>query len=306
MFKSYKTLLATSLVANLALFSIVPSASGAEHQFIDVNSNYDEVVSFLYEFELIKGKTPTTFGTDLNLTRGDAAVILANVLGLDTENAPSAGFKDLNSRVKGSVNALTEAGIISGITKDTFGPDLLLSRGAMAKFLNLGFGLEEFAVETPFTDAVGVFAPHIEALYGTEITGGKRATTFGTNDNIKRGEFANLLYISIMFSVYLPYAESATILNPTTVEIKLTEAAPEGITPAELADMFYIDAYYADGSDKELTFTGTSLSADRTTLTVELSANDSFNGKEGTLVVNGEIEIDFNFVTPAVQPVTAN
>ncbi|WP_075618758.1 S-layer homology domain-containing protein [Paenisporosarcina indica] len=303
MFKSYKTLLATSLVAVMALFAIVPSASAAQHKFIDVNPNYDEAVSFLYEFELIKGKTPTTFGTDLNLTRGDAAVILANVLGLDVKNAPDAGFKDLNSRVKGSVNALTKAGIISGITKEKFGPDLLLSRGAMAKFLNLGFGLEDFATPTPFTDAVGVFAPHIEALYGTEITGGKTPTTFGTNLNIKRGEFANLLYRSIIFSMYFPYAESVTILNPTTVEIKLTEAAPEEITAAELAGAFYIEAYYTDGSDEELTFAGTALSADRTTLTVELSANNSLVGKKGTLVIDGDIEIDFDYETPVAHPI---
>lgn len=303
MFKSYKTLLATSLVAVLALFAIVPSATAAQHQFIDVNSNYDEAVSFLYEFDLIKGKTTTTFGTDLNLTRGDAAVILANVFGLDTENAPDAGFKDLNSRVKGAVNALTEVEIISGITKDKFGPDLLLSRGAMAKFLNLGFGLEDFAEPTPFKDAVGVFAPHIEALYGTGITGGKTPTTFGTNDNIKRGEFANLLYRSIMFfDMYIPFAESATILSPTTVELTLEEAAPEEYTATDLADMFYIDAYFEDGSESELTFVGKSLSADRTTLTVELSANSSLDGKKGTLVIDSDIEIDFDYV-PVAHPI---
>jgi len=298
MFKSFKTLIATSLVAATALFAIVPSASAAEHQFKDVNSNYDEAVSFLYEFDLIKGKTPTTFGTDLNLTRGDAAVILANALGLDVENAPSTGFTDLNPRVKDAVNALTDAGIISGITKETFGPDLLLSRGAMAKFLNLGFGLEDFAETTPFTDAVGVFAPHIEALYGTKITNGKTPTTFGTNENIKRGEFANLLYRTIMFFDYIPYAESATILSPTTVEIQMDGTAPEGFTAADFGDMFYIDAYYADGSEEELTFVGTALSADRTILTVELSADNSLDGKEGIIVIDGEIEIDFNFIMP--------
>ena len=303
MFKSFKKFFATSLVAILALSAIVPSASAAEHQFTDVNSNYDEAVSFLFEFDLIKGKTTTSFGTDLNLTRGDAAVILANVLGLDVESAPSAGFNDLNSRVRGAVNALTEAEIISGITKDEFRPDLLLSRGAMAKFLNLGFGLEDYAETTPFTDAVGVFTPHIEALYGTGITNGKTPTTFGTNDNIKRGEFANLLYNTIMFSFYLPFAESATILSPTTLEIKMEEAAPKELTAADLAEMFYIEAYFKDGSVKELEFVGSSLSADRITFTVELSVDSSLDGKRGKIEIDGINEIDFDFTTPAVQPV---
>ncbi len=303
MFKSLKKFFATFLVAILALSAIVPSASAAEHQFIDVNSKYDEAVSFLFEFDLIKGKTTTLFGTDLNLTRGDAAVILANVLSLDVESAPSAGFKDLNARVRGSVNALTEAGIISGITKDKFGPDLMLSRGAMAKFLNLGFGLEDYAETTPFTDAAGVFKPHIEALYGTGITNGKTPTTFGTNDNIKRGEFANLLYNTIMFSLFWPYAESATILSPTTLEIKMEEAAPKELTAADLAEMFYIEAYFNDGSVKGLELVGASLSSDRITLTVELSADSSLDGKKGKIEIDGTNEINFDFTTPAVQPV---
>jgi len=303
MFRNFKKFFATSLVVILALTAIVPSASAAEHQFIDVNSNYDEAVSFLFELDLIKGKTNTSFGTDLNLTRGDAAVILANVLGLDVESAPSAGFKDLNSRVVGAVNALTEVGIISGITKDEFRPDLLLSRGAMAKLLNLGFGLENYAETTPFTDAVGVFTPHIEALYGTGITNGKTPSTFGTNDNIKRGEFANLLYNTIMFSFYVPLAESATILSPTTMEIKMEEAAPKELTVADLAEMFYIEAYFKNGSVKELEFVGTSLSADRITLTVEFSSNSSLDGKKGKIEIDGINEIDFDFTTPTVQPV---
>ena len=88
MFTSIKKLLATSLVAILAVSAIVPSASAAEHQFTDVNPSYDEAVSFFYEYELIKGTTTTTFGTDLNIKRGDAAVILANTLGLDFDASP--------------------------------------------------------------------------------------------------------------------------------------------------------------------------------------------------------------------------
>lgn len=303
MFTSFKKLFATSLVAILSVSAIIPSASAAEHQFTDVNSNYEEAVSFLYEFEIINGVTPSSFGTNLNLTRGDAAVILANTLGLDTVNAKSAGFTDLNTRVKGAVNALAEEGIVSGITTTTFGPNLLLSRGAMAKFLNLSFGLEDYAEETPFTDVAGVFTTHIEALYGSGITSGKTPTTFGTNDEIKRGEFANLLYNTIFFFSFTPFAESANIVNPTTIEITMEEVSPEGITAGELADMFYIDAYFNNGSYKPLEFVGTSLSADRTILTVELSSASSLAGKKGKIEIDGLNEIDFDFTTPVEQPV---
>ncbi|MFC4410606.1 S-layer homology domain-containing protein [Chungangia koreensis] len=301
MLKSFKKVFTTGLAAVLTLAIIVPTVSAAEHPFTDVNSNYEEAVSFLYINEIIKGKTTTSFGTDSNLTRGDAAVILANALGLDAENAPSAGFKDLNPRVKGAVNALAAEGIVAGVTKEEYRPDELLSRGAMAKILTLGFYLEDYAVESPFTDAVGVFAPYIESLYGTGITNGKTETTFGTYDNIKRGEFANLLYNTIWFSIYVPIADSATIVNPTTLEINMSEPAPEELTAEDLAGMFLIDGYFADGSVKELEFTGKSLSEDRLTLTVEFTAESSLDGKKGKIEIDGMNELLFDFTTPVEQ-----
>ena len=146
---------------------------------------------------------------------------------------PDAGFKDLNSRVRGSVNALAELGVIAGKTADTFGTSEPLVRGAMAKFLVLGFELEDYAEPTPFTDARGVFAPYIEALYGTGITNGKTATSYGTHTNITRGEFANLLYSTIMFVIdneYFPYAESVSSISSTSFSITLLETAPEEYT----------------------------------------------------------------------------
>lgn len=299
MFARFKKVLATSLIAILALSAFAPMASAADHPFSDVGPNYEEAVSFLYMVELINGTSATTFGTASPLKRGDAAVILANTLGVDVDNAPSAGFKDLNPRVAGAVNALAAEGIVSGITKDTFGPDLPLTRGAMAKFLNLGFMLEDYAEPTPFTDAAGVFKTHIEALYGTGITNGKTATSFGTHDKIKRGEFANMLYNTIMFSMYMPTAQSAKILDATTIEILMEEAPPEQYSATDLADMFFIEAYFKDGSVQDLEFTGTSLSEDRTTLIVELSPSSSLAGKKGKIEIDFLNEIDFDFTTPA-------
>lgn len=300
--KSFKKVITTGFAAVLTLAIIVPSASAADHPFTDVNPSYEDAVSFLYMNDIVKGKTATSFGTDANLTRGDAAVILANTLGLDIENAPSAGFKDLNPRVKGAVNALSQEGIISGYTKDEFRPDALLSRGAMAKILDLSFGLGEYAEPTPFTDAVGVFAPHIEALYGTGITNGKTDSLFGTYDNIKRGEFANLLFNTILFSMYMPIAESANLVDAKTLEIRMDEAAPQELTAADLAEMFYIEAYFSDGSVQVLEFTGKNLSEDHLTLTVEFATESSLEGKKGKIEIDGMNELQFDFTNLVEQP----
>jgi hypothetical protein len=133
----YKFFTATTAVTIAAVSVSEPASAASVHPFTDVGPNYEEAVSFLYESEIINGISSTKFGTSQSLTRGDA------------------GFKDLNSRVKGSVNALAEIGVISGLTKTEFKPNDTLSRGAMAKFLVLGFELQEYEAKTPFTDAEG-------------------------------------------------------------------------------------------------------------------------------------------------------
>jgi trimeric autotransporter adhesin len=224
--KSYRKFLATGTTAALVASAIAPAASAADHPFTDVNTNYDEAVSYLYSNNITKGYTETTFGTYMSLTRGNAAVIIANALELDTTSAADAGFEDVNSRVAGSVNALVEAGIMDGFSDTEFRPDVELSRGAMAKILVNAYGLEDQAMDTPFTDLTSTFGSYIEALYGAGITTGKTETTFGTNKEILRGEFAVLLYKSINFEapVKTPKVESVESVNGKTIEVKFNKA----------------------------------------------------------------------------------
>ncbi|KAB7707416.1 S-layer homology domain-containing protein [Bacillus aerolatus] len=297
---NYKLFTAATAVTIAAVSVSSPSNAESVHSFTDVGKNYDEAVSFLYENEIINGISPTKFGIDQPLKRGDAAVILANALGLDTESAPDAGFKDVNKRIKGSVNALAEAGIVSGVTKTEFKPDETLSRGAMAKFLVLGFELQEYETETPFTDVGGVFAPYIEALYGAEITSGKTATSYGTHLDIKRGEFSNLLYNTILFMLedfYFPVIESAKVTSTTSTEIVLTEAVPPEYSARETAESFFFSVKLKDGSETDFEPTAYTLSADRKTLTIE-HKNYDLNGKEGIMVIDDwetVFEAPFNY-----------
>jgi hypothetical protein len=282
----------------LAVSAVAPAVSAADdHPFTDVGPRYDEAVSYLYNYEIVNGKTSTSFGTHQNLTRGDAAVILANALGLDTENAEDAGFTDLFPRVEGAVNALAEAGIAAGITSTKFGPSEPLSRGAMARFLVTAYGLEDFAVETPFTDVGGVFESSIEALYGAGITAGKTETQYGTHQNITRGDFANLLYNTILFTdeyYYFVTVDSVKLTGSNSFEAVLAEAVPEELTAQDVADILYIEAELTNGSYVELTPLNASLSADRKTLTVE---HEDLAGKEGVLYVEDQ-EIPFDYAAP--------
>ncbi|WP_050180095.1 S-layer homology domain-containing protein [Domibacillus robiginosus] len=293
---------ATAATVTVASFTAPASADyDYEFPFTDVGERYAEAVEFLYIIDAINGVSETKFGTQQTLTRGDAAVILAYVLDLDTENAPDAGFKDLNNRVKGSVNALVDYGVVSGVTKTQFKPGEPLSRGAMAKFLVTGFELEEYAEETPFTDAGGVFQPYIEALYGTGITSGKTATSYGTNQNITRGEFANLLYATFMFGSYATTITGAQVTSATSTSISLEEEVPEEYSARDVAAQLYFSIVYSDQTQTDFEPTSYSLSPDRKTLTIN-HKNEDLTGKKGIMEVDDfekVIEAPFDFTATA-------
>jgi len=283
--KSYRKFLATGTTAALVASAIAPAASAADHPFTDVNTNYDEAVSYLFSNNITKGYTETTFGTYMSLTRGNAAVIIANALNLDTTSAADAGFEDVNSRVAGSVNALVEAGIMDGFSDTEFRPDVELSRGAMAKILVNAYDLQGQAMDTPFTDLTSTFGSYIEALYGAGITTGKTETTFGTNQEILRGEFAVLLYKSINFEpIETPEVSSVMSSSSTEFTVNFEEAVEEGVEVEDL--MLDVTVVLDNGTEVTPEVTGAKLSADRKSVTI-MHENNDLDGLKGMIMVNG-------------------
>lgn len=300
-----KFFMAASAATIAAATVAAPISAESLHPFTDVSENYEEAVGFLYENEVIKGKTATQFGTQQTLTRGDAAVILAGFIGADLEEAPDAGFKDLNKRVKASVNALADWGIISGVTATEFRPDDALSRGAMAKLLVSMFEVAEAENETPFTDVGGVFAPYINSLYDSGITNGKTASKYGTHDAIKRGEFANLFYKTFLYSVenmYYPTIAKAEMESSTSFKIELTEALPAEYAPSELEFYYYFSIELANGDIVEFEPTARILSKDRKTVTFQ-HKNFDLTGESGNLIIDDletQLVLPFNYEEPEV------
>lgn len=179
--------------------------------------------------------------------------------------------------------------MISGVTKTQFKPGQILSRGAMAKFLVTAYELEKHAKQTPFTDASGEFKPYIEALYETGITSGKTHTSYGTNLNITRGEFANLLYRTFFFvlgkeSLYIPWVTNAQVISTTQTKINLTEAVPKEYTAGDVMAWLQFNVQYSNGSVVEFDPTSYSLTADRKALVID-HTNLSLAGKKGTIII---------------------
>ncbi|MGG0670447.1 S-layer homology domain-containing protein [Lederbergia citrisecunda] len=208
--KMFTTALATA-VAVSGVMAVAPESAKAETQsFSDVRDipshHFYEAVMKYTAADMISGYSDGTFKPGQNITRQDAAKLLALVLELDTKNVSDPGFKDISktSPYYSYIAALVEEGIISGYEDNTFRPHDSLTRAQMAKIIVLGFSLEEMpSVSLPFSD-INSKQWHIEfvrSLYAHEITTGTTPTTFSPNALVTRGQMASFVFRSEAFVV---------------------------------------------------------------------------------------------------------
>ncbi|MCH1625112.1 S-layer homology domain-containing protein [Ferdinandcohnia quinoae] len=216
--KSYRKFLATTVTASLVATAVAPVVGNAASasDFKDVSSKYKEAVNYLVSNNITSGLTDTSFGTDKQIKRGDAAVFIAKALGLaPVANGP---FKDVNDRVAGYVNALSAAKIINGKSETKFAPDDVITRQEMALVLKNAYGLTG-DVALPFKDVNSNWAPAVKALLANGITSGTSETTFGSTAPIKRGDFAIFLHRAATLKAEV---SSVTATGPKTLTISGT------------------------------------------------------------------------------------
>ena len=172
------------------------SANKKTSNFSDVSSRYAESVNYLVDYKISKGVSETQYGIDQQIKRGDAAIILANALGLPTEGTSDSGFTDVPKRGVAAINALKKAGIVDGKSSKHFGFDDLLKRGEIALMLtkSSAYNLKGNKDNVKFTDVNVRYSEAVAGLIDNKLTNGISATSFGTDDNLKRGEYAIFIY----------------------------------------------------------------------------------------------------------------
>lgn len=190
--KALQKFLATTATAVVVTSAVIPAAYASTTDFKDVSTKYKDAVDYLVS-KGAKGISETTFGVANDIKRVDAAVLLANVLELDTDSAKDAGFTDVPVRAKGAVNALKAAGITSGKTPKIFGSDDKITRGEIAIWIQKGFELIASGKHT-FKDVNSRYEEAVRALAGNSITNGVTETAFGVTQPVKRGDFGIFLY----------------------------------------------------------------------------------------------------------------
>ena len=145
--KTLKRTLCLVLALVLAL-GTMGVASAAYDDFTDadeINAKYAEAVEVTTALGIIDGMTDTTFVPDGNLTRAQAAKIISYIMFGDAASliVPSeTKFTDVPADywASGYIAALTEVGVIAGMTDTTFAPNATLTGHQWAKMLLCAMG----------------------------------------------------------------------------------------------------------------------------------------------------------------------
>jgi len=272
--KSYRKFVATAATATLVASAIAPAAMASSH-FEDVAPKYKDAVDYLVNNGISQGTTESTFGTHENIKRGDLAIWLAKALKLDTASAPASGFEDTaGTRYDAYVSVLKSKGYISGKSTTEFAPNATVTRGEMAIMLSNAYDLKS-DVATSFTDAVGNYKTAIQGLYAYEVTSGKTETTFGTSQNITRGDLAIFLKRAAEV-VKTPQVVSVSAVNAKQIEVTFNKAIDstsildiDGTLKAGVFTVSTISGNAAVVSDSSVA----TLSADGKTLTISTSSS---------------------------------
>ena len=223
----------STVAAAVATTCIVPvgmnmSVEAATPKYSDVsesNSHYAAIME-LASRGIIKGYSDGTFAPEKQVTRGQAAKMIAAVLGLDTGNGTNTGFRDVSpqNEYAGAIAALKQAGIIDGYGDGTFRPNESIKRNHMAKIITRALGLQGYgSVELPFTDLHSDYKEAISTLFEYGITTGTTATTFGGETLVTRGQLAS-------FIVRAEKAVQAVQSHQLEVEIPVSKIVEASIT----------------------------------------------------------------------------
>lgn len=195
--KAFNLALAGTVAVSAVVVAVAPASANVT-SFKDVTSNnvhYADIMK-LVEGKYINGFEDGTYRPSVSVTRGQAAKIIANVLGLDTTNVDAVTFKDVakSNIYYGPIAALAKSGIINGFEDNTYRPDDTLTRGQMAKIIAASFKLQQKDTKNPFTDAEkSIYKDSILALFANGVTTGKTATTYAPDLPVTRGELASFV-----------------------------------------------------------------------------------------------------------------
>jgi len=199
---------------------------------------------------ITSGTTPTTYSPQNNVSRGQMATFVANMIDranqldsaadprsipdLPTAAASADQFTDdENSVHENNINRLAQADIIQGTTATTFNPSGNVSRAQMATFIAealefiRGGALPEGA--DAFTDdETSVHEANINRLANADIVDGTSATTYTPNADVSRAQMASFIVQSLadlLADGFITALPPSGATGPATIRPELISAA---------------------------------------------------------------------------------
>ena len=157
----------------------------------------------------IYGYKDNTFRPEGNMTRAEAAAMIARLKGLDMSNNAKPNFSDVKSAwYNSSINAVVNAGYMKGYPDGTFAPNGKITRAEFAQMIMAIDKANGAAV--PFADVKGHWAEAaIAQAYGNGRIAGYPDSTFRPNNNITRAEAVTVL--NKLFDRSVDYKGSADV-----------------------------------------------------------------------------------------------
>jgi hypothetical protein len=206
--KSFQKFLAASVSAVVVASAVAPvvpinvlSAEAAAKDFKDVDkeSYYYEAVMNLSSRGVINGFTDNTFRPNEQVTRAQAAAIIAASLGLTGKSASNPGFKDVQEGAwhHQAISALVERKIMSGVDKEHFHPNKPVTRAELSKMIGLAFNLKpSTSTSKKFSDVPekSWYSGFVGAMIDNKITSGMTTTTFAPDGKVTRGQMAAFIF----------------------------------------------------------------------------------------------------------------
>ena len=128
-----------------------------------------------------------------NMTRAEAAAMVARLKNLDMSDTSKPDFKDVESKwYNSAINAVVKAGLMKGYPDGTFAPNGKITRAEFAQLIK-GIDLANSA-ELPFTDVAGHWGiGAISQAYANKRIAGYPDNTFRPNNDITRAEAVTIL-----------------------------------------------------------------------------------------------------------------
>ncbi|MEM1502820.1 S-layer homology domain-containing protein [Domibacillus sp. 8LH] len=236
------------------------------------------------------------------------------------ETGAAASFTDVSDRYKEAVDYLVDNKITNGVTDTQFGTEQAIKRVDAA--VMIAKALEIDIADRPasgFTDVPERAVAYVDALKAEGIINGKTATTFGSDQDITRGEIALILAnaydlngtsdkeFSDVSSRYAAAVEALVAAGITNGKTETTFGTADAIKRGEFAIFLYkaenlgktlVEAVSATTSNTKTTVSATVKNAPaNATAKVEIFAGSNTDttavASQNVTVVDGKVSAQF-------------